>query len=405
MKERISKLHIKDRDFVLFLIMVVLVGIGQSVDMSTFNNFLKDQFDFGVMQRTLLELPRELPGLLVFVFAGLLFVLGDIRMAAVANLAAAVGMFLLGIIPNNIFIMLMVVFIYSCGQHFFMPFFNSISMSFAEEDQLGRKLGQMSALMNLSFVVSTAGLWALFHFLHISYRTSFTIGAIAFAGAAILLILMNKKRIPPQTNRFIFRKEYRLYYWLNVLYGARKQIFMTFAPWVLVDVFKLKVATMALLLFAMACLGIIVRPIIGRLIDLVGEKVVLTGEAVILFFLCLSYAFAADLFPGNVAVIVVATCYILDMSIEAVSMARATYVKKIALNEDDVSPTLSLGVSLDHVVSMIIPLAGGYIWILAGPGGYKYVFLGGAVIALLNFFSARRIVIKGKHSEESTVEA
>jgi hypothetical protein len=75
-----------------------------------------------------LELPRELPGLLVFIFTGLLFVLGDIRIAMIANIAAAVGMFFLGIIPGNIFIMLLVVFIYSSGQHLFMPYFHSISM-------------------------------------------------------------------------------------------------------------------------------------------------------------------------------------------------------------------------------------------------------------------------------------
>ncbi|UWG97107.1 MFS transporter [Dehalobacter sp. DCM] len=393
MKDSFSKFGVRDRDFTFFLIMVVLIGLGQSVDNSVFNNFLKDQFDFGVMQRTLLELPRELPGLLVFIFTGLLFVLGDVRMAALANLAAAVGMFLLGIIPNNIFAMLLVVFIYSSGQHLFMPLFSTISMSFAQEGQLGRRLGQMNAVMNLSLVLSSAGLWALFHILQINYMVSFTIGAIAFAGAAVFLILMNKKRMPLQTNRFVFRKEYGLYYWLNVLHGARKQIFITFAPWVLVDVFKQKVATMVLLFFIIACLGIIVKPLIGRLIDHIGEKLILTGEAVILFVLCLGYAFAADLFPGTVAVVVVAVCYILDMSLDAVSMARTTYVKKIAVCDDDVSPTLSMGVSLDHVVSMIIPLLGGSIWIMAGSGGYKYVFLGGAVIALLNFFSARRIFI------------
>jgi predicted MFS family arabinose efflux permease len=395
--KKLGKIKTTERDFIFFLFVAVLVGVGQSVDSATFNNFLKDQFGFVVTQRTLLELPRELPGLLVFIFTGLLFVLGDIRIAAIANIAAAIGMFLLGIIPNNIFIMLLVVFIYSSGQHLFMPYFNSISMSFAEEDKLGRRLGRLSAVMNISLVAASALLWALFYFLHISYVVSFSIGALAFLGAAIFLLFMNKQRVTPQTKRFVIRKEYGLYYWLNVLYGARKQIFLTFAPWVLVDVFHQKVTTMTMLFFVVACLGIVVKPLLGYLIDKIGEKIILTGEAVILFFLCLGYAFAEDLFPRTVALVVVATCYVLDMSLDAVMMARATYAKKIALHEDDVSPTLSLGVSLDHVVSMIIPLIGGYIWVLAGPGGYKYVFLGGALIALMNFFSARRIVIHKKN--------
>jgi len=75
-------------------------------------------------------------------------------------------------------------------------------------------------------------------------------------------------------------------------------------------------------------------------------------------------------------------------------MARITYMKKIALKPEDVSPSLSLGTSVDHVVTIFLPILGGLAWYRGGPGGYRYVFLAGAVIALLNFFSSRRIHIK-----------
>ena len=72
-------------------------------------------------------------------------------------------------------------------------------------------------------------------------------------------------------------------------------------------------------------------------------------------------------------------------------MARATYLKKIALAEEDVSPTLSLGTSIDHIVTMFLPIIGGLVWYNNGAHGYKYVFLGGAFIAVINLLSARLI--------------
>lgn len=393
-KALLARINATERDFLLFLLVGIFLGIGQSVDGSTLNNFLKDRFDFLIMQRTLLEIPRELPGLLVFIFTAFLFALGDIRIAALANLAAAVGMFLLGIIPYNFFLMLMVVFIYSSGQHLFMPLFNTIGMSFAKDGQYGRKLGQVSAANTASLVVSSAALWVLFKYFNISYTFSFTLGALAFLAAAILLTRMNHRRTDQIKTRFVFRKEYKLYYWLSILYGARKQIFITFAPWVLVDVFKQKVTTLTMLFFIISVLGIFVKPLIGHLIDKIGERIVLSVEAGMLFIICLGYAFAEDLFSGMAAVALVSSCYVLDQTLSSVGMARATYIRKIAVKPEDVSPTLSFGLSIDHSVSMFIPALGGLVWYSTGPAGYKYVFLGGAVIALINLISTLSIKTK-----------
>jgi predicted MFS family arabinose efflux permease len=397
-KAILAKVKGMERDYLLFLLVGIFLGIGQSVDGATINNFLKDRFDFLIMQRTLLEIPREMPGLLVFIFTAFLFALGDIRIAAVANLAAAVGMFLLGIIPYNFFLMLMVVFIYSTGQHLFLPLFNSIGMSFAKEGQYGRKLGQISAANTASLVISSALLWLLFRYLHISYTVSFTIGALAFLAAAILLMRMNPGRTEPMKNRFVFRKEYKLYYLLCIFYGARKQIFLTFAPWVLVDVFAQKVTTLTMLFFIISVLGVFVKPLIGYLIDRLGEKIILAGESAVLILVCLLYAYAADWF-GSWAVVVVCTCYVLDQTLNAVGMARATYVRKIAVKAEDVSPTLSLGLSIDHIVSMFLPVVGGLVWYSAGAGGYKFVFLGGALVALINFVSCFFIRVKSLQAE------
>ena len=390
-----------ERDFLLFLISGVFLGVAQSVDGSTLNNYLKEHFGMLIIHRSALEMPRELPGLLVVLVIGALSVLGgDVRISVLANFLAAVGMFALGILPSSYALVILVIFVYSMGLHIFMPLGGSISMSFAKPEETGKVLGRLSACSNVAIVVSSAVLWTLFRFLHISFTAAFSIGAVAFVISAVLLGFIRPSHAVRVKKRYIYRKEYRLYYWLCMLYGARKQIFLTFGPWVLVEVFHQPVATMTLLFFIVAVIGIFVKPWVGHLIDRVGERFVLSGEAFLFFFTCLGYAFSEKLFSRSVAVYFIYIWYVTDFTLDSVGMARITYMKKIAFKPEEVSPSLSLGTSLDHVVTIFLPILGGLAWSKGGPGGYQYVFLGGAVIALLNFISSRLIRIPTVEAQE-----
>jgi MFS family permease len=394
MKRIAGVLRGAERDFYLFLVSGIFLGIAQSVDGSTITNYLKEHFNMLIIHRSALETPRELPGLLVVLVIGALsFLGGDVRICMVANVIAAVGMFALGVLPSSYALVIPVIFVYSMGLHIFMPLSGNIGMSFAEPHEMGKILGRLSSVGNMAVVVSSAALWVLFRFLHINYTTAFSIGAAAFIASAVLLSFIKPTRTVHIKKRYIYRKEYRLYYWLCMLYGARKQIFITFGPWVLVEVFRQKVTTMTLLFFIVAVIGIFVKPWIGHLIDNVGERFVLSGEAFLFFFTCLGYVFAESIFSRTGAIIFICGCYIVDITLDSVYMARITYMKKIALKPEDVSPSLSLGISLDHMVTIFLPILGGLAWLKGGPGGYKYVFLGGAAIALLNFISSRRIHI------------
>jgi len=391
-----SKISGMEKDYLIFLLAGVFLGFGQSVDGATLTNYLKENLHLVITERTALEVPRELPGLLVVMLIGALHFLGDVRIAVAANVFAALGMLALGIIPADYTLVIMSILLYSTGQHMYMPLANTIGMSFAGHGDIGKKLGLMNGTNTAALVVSSALLWALFRFAHISYTVSFTIGAGSFLIAAALLARIKPGQTVQSKNRFVFKKEYRLYYWLCILFGARKQIFITFGPWVLVDVFKQPVTTMTILFFIVSVAGIFVKPAIGHLIDTAGEKFVLGGEAVLFFFVCLGYAFADNIFAGQAAILLICACYVVDQVLSSVSMARATYMKKIALNQEDVSPSLSLGTSIDHLVTMFLPFFGGLVWYRGGPHGYKYVFLAGAVIAVINYFSTRLITLRQK---------
>lgn len=387
----------KKKNFILFLIASAILGISQSIDSSFFNNFLNDTFHLTVTQRTILEIPREFPGfLVVFVSGGLIF-LGDVRIAAVANIIAAIGMMGIGFLSRGYGTVIIWLTIYSMGQHLFMPMSNSIGMDLGKDEDVGKRLGRISSVNTAVFLIISLLTAIIFKNAKVNYRGAFMFSSITFVFSAIIIFSMVPHKKKKNERKFVFKKEYKLFYILNILYGARKQIFITFGPWVLIKVFNQGVSTFAVLGFITAGLGIIFKPFIGFLIDKKGEKFVLSLEAILLILVCTIYAFSKSFFDsigkGQIALYFICGCFIADQMLASVSMARATYLKKIALVPEDVSPTLSMGISIDHAVSMFVPFIGGAIWALFG---YKFVFIGGAMIALANLFVVNKMKFIGE---------
>ena len=211
---------------------------------------------------------------------------------------------------------------------------------------------------------------------------------VPILAAALSLLAMSPRRSEGKPRRMVIKKKYSRFYFLSVLYGARKQLFVTFGPWMLVDLFRQPVETMTLLFLVISIVGIGAQPLVGWLTDRFGPRRVLGGEALLTIGVCAIYAFAPELLPAGLAVVVVSACFIVDQAANAVTMTRAVFVIQIA-EKADVSPTLSFGITIDHVVAMFLPMLGGFAWKSAGQRGYRWVFIGGAVVAALNFIVTR----------------
>ena len=375
----------KNTQLMLFIAAGALIGMSQSIDTSIANNFFNDVFHITVTQRTILEIPREFPGLMVVFVSGALMFLGDIRIAFAATLLASLGMICLGTLSSSFGVMMIWLVMYSMGQHLFMPLSNSIAMSLSDKGGIGKVLGTMNGLNTAVFLATSLVTALVFRFVKVNYAVTYAVGALGYLGAAILIFRMKPLKIEKKRSKIFLKKEFSVFYVLSVVNGARKQIFLTFGPWVLIKVFGQGVSTFAAIGFATAAIGIFFKPYVGRLIDRRGEKFVLGAEALLLLLVCAGYA-AAD--KTSIALGLIIGCYVVDQLLNAAGMARATYVSKIAVHKDDVSPTLSMGLSLDHVVSMFIPFAGSLVW---NAFGYQYVFIAGAFIALLNFAITRKI--------------
>jgi predicted MFS family arabinose efflux permease len=321
---------------------------------------------------------------------GVLSFLGNIRSAIVGMICAALGFFGLGMFSPSFSSMLMWMMLLSLGTHIFMPISASIGMDLSNKEDYGRRLGRYSAYNLVATIAGYGIVWIGFKYFGFTYKIAFAIAAVCYVIAAVVLRFMKADKPKERKIKFVLRKKYTLYYVLSVINGARKQVFLTFAPWVLVKVYHLDPPTFAVLGLIVSLLSIFTRTIVGNAIDKLGERFVLSMEALVLIVICIGYSTAGDIFSAGIAVVVLSCCYILDNSMSVVEMARSTYVKKIAITPEDVTPTLSAGVSFDHVIAMSVPFLGGLIWTAFG---YKYVFMIAGFIAFLNFFLTRRIKI------------
>ena len=399
----ISQLGQFPRELKFFAIASLVMGMAYSIVDATLNNFLNARFALTGFQRAFMELPRELPGILVvFVSAGLWFLCSR-RLGVLALVLGVIGALLIGMISPTYGVMVIWLFIYSMGQHLFMPVASTIGMELAEPGKTGRRLGQLNAIRNLAAIMGSFLVFLGFQYLHFTFQVTFILAAIGFMIAAGLMFTMKPDKVmPSQAKGFLtLHKEYRLYYILAVLYGSRKQLFITFAPWVLVTIFQRPTQVLATLITIGGIIGILFQPFLGWMIDKFGERVVLASEAVLLVVVCLGYGFARSMFPESTAFLIVCACYLIDNMLMSVGMARSTYMKKIALRAEDIQPALTAAITIDHVFSISIALLGGAIW---NAFGFQYVFLMGTVIAAINFFFALQVKIPA-HAEPLPIVA
>lgn len=376
------------RELKIFALASLSMGMGYSIFDSIFNNYLNESYTINGWQRSFLEFPRELPGFLVVFVSAALWFLCSRRLGSLAMLLSFVGVLLIGFVAPTYSIMLLFLFVYSLGQHLFMPVAQTIGMELATEGQTGKRLGQLNSLRNAATIIGSFLVFVTFKYLGFEFKDSFVMVAL-FLGVAMLLMYSMTPEPTVEKRSFLqLKKEYNLYYILSILAGSRKQLFITFAPWVIVSVLKQPTQTIATLLTIGGVIGVVFQPFLGKLIDKRGERFVLAAESVLLVFVCLGYGFSKFILPESIVLFAICFFYLADQILFSVSMARSMYIKKIALNNADVQPTLAAGVTIDHIFSILVALLGGWVW---NTFGFQYVFLIGVAIAAINFYFALQV--------------
>jgi MFS family permease len=387
--------------FWVFTAVIALTGLGLGLSDSVFANYYKDAYNADAFQRGLIELPRELPGIITVLIVSALGFLGDIRLSIIAQILTVIGLAVLGFMTPPFSTMLIFLFIFSLGQHMFMPLADSLGMSLAKEGGVGKTLGRLNGVRTTFMMVAGILVFAGFRTGFFSFTTPiksiFLIAAAIFTVIFILLLHMRSltgEMVTGQKFHLIIRKEYRIFYLLAALFGARKQIMIVYGPWVLIELLEFKADTMALLGIAGAAVGIFFMPAVGRWIDRYGTARIMAVEAAAFFIIYIAYGvLSGGLSTGRLAAagFAIAFAFIINMADRMTmqfGMVRAVYMRSVAVSPDEVTPTLSAGMALDHVLSILSAILCGFIWEQLGP---QYVFVFAAMLSAGNMLIARRI--------------
>jgi len=377
------------KDLKRALLATLFFGAASGIFIATLNNYLAEIHHLGAEARGWLEFPRELPGFLIMFVAGaMLTVFRETQMAAAAMLLTALGAIGLGYLAPTHAALVVFIVIWSLGDHIIFAVEGPIGLKLAKGGKEGRRLGQFGGARNLGTILGVGVIFVLARTLGDRFSLFYAIAAGSALIAGVLYAGLNVGRGDPPSRRLVFKKKYRLFYLISALFGIRKQIFLAFGAWVLVEIHGVSVSTIALLYFIAATLGVILRPLLGEVIDWLGERTVLAADELLLLGICLTYAFAGDIFSGNAVLLALYAAYIFDIILFALRVARTTYLKKIVDDPDEITPTISMGITIDHAVAMTLPILSGYIW---EAYGFRWVFILAGAIAFAGFFVCLQI--------------
>jgi MFS family permease len=380
-----------------FLSVLALAGISYGLYRGIQDNYLAEVVKISPFERGIVEFFRETPGLLVVFILAAMYRFTEGRIFKIGIAVMMAGLLGLLISGGGKFITVLFMVLFSVGEHVIMPVRTTISLDLARPNKAGAVLGITGAIGQMGNIAGFLVVTALFFiFSRLGFeRTNIAQFKIVFAaafalitGAVLTVMALKESTLKTERRRFYFSKKFFKYYMLEVFYGARKQIFLTFAPYVLIIHYGARTSVISLLLGICAGFGIFFSPFTGRLIDRLGYKFIMVTDTLLLVVVCFFYGFAHRLFPMNIAFLVVCVNFVLDSIISLASMASNVYVQSIASSQQEMTATLSTGVSVNHLISIFIALMGGLIWSAVG---IEALFFLSAVLGIINSIYAATI--------------
>lgn len=392
----------KQIQFWIYFAIIAVSAFGLGLSNNVMSNFFKDAYNVTAFQRGFIEFPRELPGLIAVVIIGSMSFLNDIKISIIAQVMSLVGIAVLGLTTPTFNIMLIFIFINSVGMHVFSPMRDGIGVNLAEKGMLGKRMGQYKGIdtgfrMLAGVVIFFGFKSGLFSF-ETNFKWPFVLAAVMFAVVIVLLVMLSRsydlEDLHPKKSKFVFRKEYKYYYYLVILFGVQKQIMMVYGPWVLIDLLGKKADTIAILSIIGAGIGIFFIPALGRWLDRFGVKKLMYADAISFIAVYALYGVLTATFVSGtlesitLAVFFAYVIFIIDKMSTQMSLVRTVFLKSILINNNDLTPTLSLGMSMDHFVSIVCAYIGGIVWMRFGP---QYIFFFAALLSFGNLYVAMKL--------------
>lgn len=342
------------------------------------NNFVIEVASFTGMEIGWLHTVREIPGLLAVVVIAILLavreqVLALLMLALLGSATMFTGWF------TSFGGLLVVTLLSSIGFHYFETVNQSLQLQWIDKGRAPIVLGRIVAVGAGASLAAYAAIVALWDALNLDYNTVY----MASGGLTIAIVVFAALAYPQfqsphvQHRHIVLRRRYWLYYALQFMAGARRQIFVVFAGFMMVERFGMKVSEMTLLLLVNYLINMAVAPVMGRALGLYGERNVMGFEYIGLTLVFLAYG---GLYWFGWGIVIAGALYILDQVFFALSFSLKTYFQKIA-DPKDIAPTAAVAFTINHIAAVFLPAALGYLWATSP----DYVFMLGAGMAIFAF--------------------
>ena len=362
----------------LLILMAIALPLAFSVWSALLNNFVVEIIRFDGLDIGLLHTIREIPGFLaVGVISILLFFREQtlaLLMLSVLGLATAVTAwfpFLSGILTITL--------LSSIGFHFFETVNQSLQLQWFSKKEAPRKLGKLMAIGSAATLIAYTFLVLGWDKLNLSFNSAYMIAGFSCFSLAVLgyLIFPNFEAPIPQRKRMVLRKRYWLYYLLQFMSGARRQIFVVFAGFMMVERFGLDVQQLTTIYLINLMFNIALAPLLGRAVARYGERKALAVEY---FGLSLVFFAYGGIYLFGWGVFIATLLYLLDHLFFALALAIKTYFQKIA-DPQDIAATAAVAFTINHIAAIFLPLGLGFLW-LASP---FLVFCTAGTLSVISF--------------------
>ena len=364
------------------VLMLILMSIATPIAFNSWsaliNNFVVERANFTGVEIGILQSIREIPGFLAFTIIFLLLIIKEQSFAVFALALMGLGVSITGFFPTA-YGLYFTTIVMSTGFHYFETIKNSLSLQWLSKDEAPQVLGQLIAVGSITSLILYCCIWLFLKVFALDYLILFLISGLVCIFISILLLIgfpiFSSKTI--QNKQIILRKRYWLYYILIFLSGARRQIFVVFAAFLMVEKFEYTAAQVTLLFLINYLFNWFFAERIGKIIHVFGEKKSLTFEYLGLIIIFVSYGLVTN-------AIVAAILYVIDHMFFALAIAINTYFQKIA-DPKDIASSAGVSFTINHIAAIFIPVLLGFIWIYSN----SFVFYIGAFFALLSLIATQ----------------
>lgn len=360
---------------ILLYVMAAGMPFSFGVWSALINNFAIEQVAFNGADMGALQSLREIPGFLSFTVIFLLLFFREQVLAVISLLVMGFGIVITGMLPS-FWGLCLTTMIMSIGFHYFEAINQSLQLQWLGKEEAPEVLGKLISVGAISSLFAYGMVYIALEYVGLSMMVVYVIGG----SVTMLLAIFALTQFPQypakveQNKHLLLRKRYWLYYVLVFMSGSRRQIFVVFAGFLMVEKFGFTVSQIALMFLVNMVANIYIAPKIGKLINRVGERRTLTIEYIGLILVFVGYAVVES---ASWAVIL----YILDHLFFAMAIAMKTYFQKIA-SPADIAPTAAVSFTISHIAAVVVPIGFGVIW-LYSPSVVFYVGAGMAAVSLV----------------------